>query len=151
MTSTRDDAKILIVDDEPSNVLLMERLLQAAGYHRLSTTTDSRRVLGLFREVAPDLVLLDLMMPHLDGLGVLAQLKAVIPAGAYVPVLVLTADATLEAKRKALAAGAHDFLTKPFEQFEVLLRIRNLLATRRLHLALEEQNRSLEEMVRQRT
>ena len=151
MTSTRDDAKILIVDDEPSNVLLMERLLQDAGYHRLSTTTDSRQALGLFREVAPDLVLLDLMMPHLDGLGVLAQLKAVIPAGAYVPVLVLTADATLEAKRKALAAGAHDFLTKPFEQFEVLLRIHNLLATRRLHLALEEQNRSLEEMVRQRT
>ncbi len=151
MTSTRDDAKILIVDDEPSNVLLMERLLQDAGYHRLSTTTDSRRALGLFRELAPDLVLLDLMMPHLDGLAVLAQLKGEIPADAYVPVLVLTADATLEAKRKALSAGAQDFLTKPFEQFEVLLRIRNLLATRRLHLALEEQNRSLEETVRQRT
>jgi signal transduction histidine kinase len=151
MTSTRDDAKILIVDDEPSNVLLMERLLQDAGYHRLSTTTDSRRALGLFRELAPDLVLLDLMMPHLDGLAVLAQLKSEIPVNAYVPVLILTADATLEAKRKALTAGAQDFLTKPFEQFEVLLRVRNLLATRRLHLALEEQNRSLEDTVRQRT
>src|SRR5882672_4745987 len=91
------------------------------------------------------------MMPHLDGVAVLAQLRAEIPQTAYVPVLVLTANATLDARRKALAAGAHDFLTKPFEAFEALLRIGNLLATRRLYLALEEQNRALEETVRQRT
>jgi signal transduction histidine kinase len=151
MTPALDDAKILIVDDEPSNVLLMQRLLQDAGYRNLSTTTDSRRVLEIFREFEPDLILLDLMMPHLDGLAVLSQLKGVIPDGVFLPVLVLTADATLEAKRKALAAGAQDFLTKPFEQFEVLLRIRNLLRTRAMHLALEEQNRSLEEIVKQRT
>jgi signal transduction histidine kinase len=146
-----EDARILIVDDEPANVLLMQRLLEAAGYRHLKTTTDSRQALGLYRELAPDLVVLDLMMPHLDGLTVLGLLKDEIPAGVYVPVLVLTADATLEAKRKALAAGASDFVTKPFERFEVLLRIRNLLDTRRAYLALEEQNRSLEETVKQRT
>jgi len=151
MTPTLDDARILVVDDEPSNVLLMERLLQGAGYRNLSTTTDPRRVLDLFREFGPDLILLDLMMPHLDGLAVLGQLSHEIPADVFLPVLVLTADATLEAKRKVLAAGAQDFLTKPFEQFEVLLRIRNLLRTRALHLALEAQNRTLEETVKQRT
>ena len=129
----------------------MERLLQDAGYQNLSTTTDSRRALDLFREFGPDLILLDLMMPHLDGLAVLGQLSHEIPEDVFLPVLVLTADATLEAKRKALAAGAQDFLTKPFEQFEVLLRIRNLLRTRAMHLALEGQNRTLEETIKQRT
>jgi two-component system NtrC family sensor kinase len=150
MTPSHAD-RILIVDDEPANVLLMERLLQNAGYRNLSTTTDSRRVLGLYRDIGPDLILLDLMMPHLDGLAVLTQLKREIPADVYLPILVLTADATPEAKRKALAAGAQDFLTKPFEQFEVLLRIRNLLDARRMHLALEAHSRALEETVRQRT
>ena len=143
--------RILIVDDEPVNVRLLERLLQSAGYREIATTTDPRRVLEIYRDFKPDLVLLDLMMPHLDGVAVLGQLKAEIPAEAYLPVIVLTADATAEAKRRALSAGARDFLTKPFEQFEMLLRIGNLLETRRLHVALAEHNRSLEETVRQRT
>ncbi|TMQ22153.1 MAG: hybrid sensor histidine kinase/response regulator [Candidatus Rokuibacteriota bacterium] len=143
--------RILIVDDEPVNVRLLERLLQSAGYGEIATTTDPRRVLAIYRDFKPDLVLLDLMMPHLDGVAVLGQLKAEIPAEAYLPVIVLTADATAEAKRRALSAGARDFLTKPFEQFEMLLRIGNLLETRRLHVALAEHNRSLEETVRQRT
>jgi CheY-like chemotaxis protein len=125
-------AKILIVDDEPANVRLLERLLQGAGYTQLEKTTDSRQVLALYQTFHPDLILLDLLMPHLDGVAVLGQVRSVIPSGEYVPVLVLTADATLDAKRRALAAGANDFLTKPFEQFEVVLRIRNLLDTRRL-------------------
>ncbi|HEY2991405.1 MAG TPA: response regulator [Methylomirabilota bacterium] len=144
-------ARILVVDDEPANVLLLQRLLGDAGYAAVTTTTDSRRVLELYRSTRPDLIVLDLMMPHLDGIAVLEQLRAEIPADTYVPVLVLTADATLEAKRRALASGARDFLTKPFEQFEALLRIKNLLETRQLHVALEQQNRSLEETVRQRT
>jgi signal transduction histidine kinase len=151
VTDSFAEARILVVDDEPSNVLLLEQLLEDAGYAHVTSTTDSRRVLDLYRSFAPDLVLLDLMMPHLDGLAVLGLLKAEIPADVYVPVLVLTADATLEAKRRALAAGARDFLTKPFEQFEVLLRIQNLLDVRRLYLALEAQNRALEDTVRQRT
>jgi signal transduction histidine kinase len=144
-------AKILIVDDEPANVRLLERLLQSAGYTELEQATDPRRVLTLYETFRPDLILLDLLMPHLDGIAVLAQLRSAIPEGVYVPVLVLTADATLEAKQRALAAGANDFLTKPFEQFEVVLRIRNLLDTRRLYLELERQNRLLEATVRERT
>jgi signal transduction histidine kinase len=145
------DAKILIVDDEPTNVLLLERILAAAGYHDVRSTTDARTVLGLYRSYEPDLILLDLLMPHLDGVAVLQQLQVEIPGDAYVPVLVLTADATAAAKLRALEAGAHDFLTKPFEQVEVLLRMRNLLNARRLHLALQAQNRSLEATVRDRT
>src|SRR5207247_1930979 len=144
-------ARILIVDDEPANVRLLERLLGAAGYRELASTTDPRRALDLYREFQPDLILLDLMMPHLDGLALLELFKTEIPGDAYVPILVLTADALLETRRKALDAGARDFLTKPFEQFEALLRIRNLLDTRRLYRQLEAQNRSLEETVRQRT
>ena len=144
-------AKILIVDDEPTNVRLLERLLQATGYRNLESTTDSRRVLELYQAFGPDLILLDLLMPHLDGIGVLGQLKAVIPADEYLPVLILTADVTMEAKHRALAAGAKDFVTKPFDQVETLLRIENLLHTRQLYLALEAQKRSLEETVRDRT
>jgi two-component system NtrC family sensor kinase len=144
-------ARILIVDDEPANVRLLERLLATAGYAHIEKTTDSRRVLDLYRSFQPDLVLLDLMMPHLDGVAVLEQLRGEIGLTAYVPILVLTADATLDAKRRALTAGARDFLTKPFEQFEALLRIQNLLETRRLHLDLEQHNRALEATVRERT
>jgi signal transduction histidine kinase len=144
-------ARILIVDDEPVNVKLLDRLLAHAGYRHLQGTTDPRRVLDLYRSFQPDLILLDLMMPDLDGLAVLEQLGAEIPATAYLPVLVLTADVTLEAKRRALAAGARDILTKPFESFEVLLRIQNLLDTRRLHLTLERHNRTLGDTVRERT
>ena len=143
--------RILIVDDEPANVLLLQRMLEDDGYRAITTTSDSRRALALYRDTRPDLVVLDLMMPHLDGFAVLEALSAEVPAGAFVPVLVLTADATLDARRRALAAGAHDFLTKPFERFEAVLRIRNLLRTRQLYIALEEHNRSLEDTVRQRT
>ena len=144
-------AKILIVDDEPTNVRLLERLLAVSGYRELEGVTDARQARERFGTFRPDLVLLDLMMPHLDGVAVLEQLRTDTPAEAYVPVLMLTADVTIEAKRRALAAGANDFLTKPFEQTEVVLRIGNLLATRRLYLTLAAQNESLEQMVRERT
>jgi len=147
----RAAAKILIVDDEPTNVRLLERLLKAANYGHLMSTTDAREAVGRYRAFGPDIVLLDLMMPHLDGVAVLGQLRAEMPPPGYLPILILTADVSLDAKSRALAAGASDFLTKPFEQIEVLLRIGNLLDTRRLYLALEAQNRSLEQTVRERT
>jgi len=146
-----DTAKILIVDDEPANVLLLERMLGGAGYHGVRSTTDGREVASMYEEFLPDLVLLDLRMPHRDGFAVLADLRARIPRGSYVPVLVLTADVTGEALRRALLGGAQDFLTKPFDAQEVLLRIRNLLETRFLHLAIQEQNRVLEQRVQERT
>ena len=143
------DARILIADDESANVRLLERLLNQAGYRNLRGTTDSRQVRALYEEFQPDLILLDLMMPHLDGVAVLEQLP--IAAGEYVPVLVLTADGTAQAKERALTAGAKDFLTKPFERTEVLLRIKNLLETRFAYRELERQNHSLEQIVAERT
>ncbi len=148
---SRRRAVILVVDDEEANVLLLTRLLEQAGYSGVLSTTDPRQVLPLYRAASPDLILLDLHMPHLDGFAVMEHLGPHIPAGSYLPVLILTADITPEAKRRALAAGAKDFLTKPFDSTEVLLRIRNLLETRRLHRQLQEHNRLLEEKVRERT
>jgi len=144
-------AKILIVDDEAPNVRLLERMLRHAGYANIRSLQDPRRTLALYDEFQPDLVLLDLHMPHVDGFALLAELGARLPPGGYVPVLVLTADATAAALRRALEAGASDFLTKPFDQQEALLRIGNLLHTRLLHVTLEDQNRMLEARVQERT
>jgi putative two-component system response regulator len=144
-------AKILIVDDEQPNVRLLERLLQNAGYTAVAGTTDAREVVSLYLDFQPDLLLLDLMMPHLDGFQTMEQLSLLIPQGTYFPILVLTADITAQAKQRALAAGAKDFLTKPFDHTEVLLRIRNLIETRLLHLRLQNQNQLLEGTVRERT
>jgi DNA-binding response OmpR family regulator len=137
------DARILIVDDERSMVCLLEELLGHAGYRQLRSTSDSREVLGLCAECQPDLILLDLRMPNLDGLQVLRGLKPW-RAEAYRPVLVLTADGSRESKRAALEAGASDFVTKPFEQIELLRRVRNLIEMRFLHKDLREQNEDLE-------
>ena len=138
------DAVVLVVDDNANNVLLLERLLKRIGIGRVIGITDPRETVGRYQAIEPDLILLDLHMPHLDGVAVLEQLAIVIPKGSFIPVLVLTADATLDAKQRALAAGAKDFVTKPFEQTEVLLRVKNLLATRTLHLTLQRHNAELE-------
>lgn len=143
--------RILIVDDQESNVNLLQRILQEAGYHNVQSTTDSRRAMSLVEEFAPDILLLDLSMPHVDGYMVLTELAGRARCGAYMPVLVLTADVTAAAKRKALALGASDFLAKPFDLTEVLLRIQNLLETKRLHQELAEANQGLEQRVRERT
>jgi signal transduction histidine kinase/DNA-binding response OmpR family regulator len=131
---------ILLVDDEPANLDLLEALLEGEGYGAagggcLVRTSDSREVLALADAHAPDLVLLDLHMPHRHGLDVLADLRAATPPGDYRPVLVLTADVTSEAKARALSLGARDFVTKPFDAVEVLLRVENLLEARVLHAA----------------
>lgn len=144
-------AKILIIDDELSNVRLLERILKRANCHHLISTTDSREALAYFQKHEPDLVLTDWMMPHLNGLAVLEQLRDHHGSDDYLPIVVLTADITSETKRKALAAGATDFLTKPFDQLEVLLRIGNLLQSRAAHLKIQEQNAILESHVRERT
>ena len=129
---------ILLVDDEPANLDLLEALLEGEGYGaagggRLVRTPDPRTVPSLVDAHAPDLVLLDLHMPHRHGLDVLADLRAATPADDYRPVLVLTADVTSDAKARALQLGARDFVTKPFDAGEVLLRVENLLDARVLH------------------
>jgi signal transduction histidine kinase len=146
-----DRARLLVVDDEQANVRLLERMLARAGYTDVASTTDPTQVLPLFERFDPDLVLLDLGMPQLDGYQVMAQLRQAVPEGSYLPILVLTAETSAEARQQALSAGAKDFLLKPFDLTEVLLRIANLLETRRLHVELQRRNRLLEQRVQERT
>jgi putative two-component system response regulator len=143
--------RILAVDDEESNLLLLRRILERDGYTRLTVTTDPSRLPGLFVECQPDLVLLDLHMPGMDGFEVMDRLAPLTADGNDVPFLVLTADATDETMRRALAMGARDFLTKPLDRIELLLRVRNLLHAKNLQDRLREQNSNLEEKVIERT
>lgn len=126
-------SRILIVDDQPANLRLLEDLLAREGFVNVVSTTDPEQMLDLFIAFDPDLVLLDLMMPGLDGYAVLEQLARQRAADDFRPVLVLTADATTDAKRRALSLGAKDFLTKPFDAIEAMLRVWNLLETRLLY------------------
>ena len=135
--------RILIVDDEAINIQVLERIFEP-DFAQLATTSDPRNALDLFRSFAPDVVLLDLRMPHLDGLEVLAMLTGEIPPDVYLPIVVLTSDASSEAKRRALSGGAKDFITKPLSASEVRLRVQNLLETRFLHLELKGYNQMLE-------
>jgi signal transduction histidine kinase len=151
VTADLKSMRILVVDDEPLNVALLQGLLDDEGFVSVLGTTDSRRALPLYCEFRPDLVLLDLMMPHIDGFAILQQLAAVRSADEFVPVMVLTADVTESAKKRALAAGATDFLIKPFDRTEAVLRITNLLRTRSVHAALAAQNEILEQKVLDRT
>ena len=137
------NTKILIVDDAEANLKLLEDLLTREGFHQIISTTDSTRALDLFIAFQPDLILLDLMMPELDGYAVLEILSRHIPKDEYLPVLVLTVDATIVAKRKALALGAKDFLTKPFDTIEAMLRVWNLLETRILYRQLKALNKEI--------
>jgi putative two-component system response regulator len=139
-------ARILIVDDQPANVALLERVLLQGGYKNISKTTDPRQVLEFFTAYNPDLILMDLMMPHVDGFSLMKQLRSRIPDGQYLPILVLTADVTANAKRNALALGAKDFLAKPFDVSEVILRVNNLVETRCLYSQLQQRVSMLEEL-----
>jgi putative two-component system response regulator len=145
------EARILVVDDQQTNVELLRALLRREGYTHVVGITDSREAMARYRELQPDLILLDLMMPHLDGFEVMARLRPMIADDEYVPILVLTADVTLSTRQRALALGANDFLVKPSDATEVALRIRNLLTTRLLHRALRRHNDRLEAAVQERT
>lgn len=147
----RRACKILIIDDEETNVRLLERVLTRAGFENFISTTDSCEALALFGDFEPDLVLTDWLMPGVDGCAVIEQLRALTATDDYLPIVVLTADITPQTKKRALTAGATDFLTKPFDQIEILLRIQNLLQARLSHLIIRTQNAQLEESVRQRT
>lgn len=145
------DARILIVDDEPANVRLLARMLHAASYTHVFTTTSPYESLTLFALHPPDIILLDLHMPELDGIGLMTRVYDLAEPGEFLPVLVLTGDMSPSVRQQALGAGAMDFVTKPFEVGEVLLRIRNLLHTRFLHRELRQRNEQLEVRVRERT
>lgn len=145
------DSTILIVDDEDSNIEMLTRVLRRAGYAHVHATADSRQAEELFRKLRPDIVLLDLRMPYLGGFEVLERLAPLLPVDGFVPILVISADFSPESKQRALSMGAKDFLSKPFDSTEVLLRIRNLLEARHVALAVLEQNQALEQRVRERS
>jgi PleD family two-component response regulator len=145
------NGKILVVDDEPMNIDLLKLILNDAGFANLSMLTDSRRAVSMFSNVDPDLVLLDLHMPHQDGYEVLQALHYLVPSDSFVPIIVLTADVTVNARRRALAAGATDFLSKPYDTVEMVLRVENALRLRFLHRDLQNEKATLERRVRDRT
>ena len=141
--------KILIIDDERMSVTLLEHLLRTNGYSRVEGVSDSREALDVCATFNPDLILLDLIMPNVDGYTLLEKLGAAGDSEAFLPIIVLTADTAEEARERALKAGATDFLVKPVSRTEALLRIRNLLEIRRLHSILENQRAALQEAVRE--
>ncbi len=147
------NAKILIVDDIPSNVLMLENILANAGYTDVQTTTDPLIVRALHERERFDLILLDIRMPKLDGFGVMRQLKELqTPEDEdYLPILVLTAQGDAQTRSRALRAGAKDFVTKPIEMEEVLSRASNMLEVRLLYNQKWQQTEILEQKVRDRT
>ena len=132
-TETLFARRILVIDDEDANLLLLQTILEREGYTNLRFLSDPLAAVETLIEFDPHLILLDLMMPGLDGYQLLDAFRRQTPPHQYRPVLVLTADTTIEARRRALALGAKDFLSKPFDVIEIGLRIANLLETQVLY------------------
>jgi putative two-component system response regulator len=135
--------RILIVDDDADNVALLEAFLSEED-SSIRTVTESSHVEKVFEEFEPDIMLLDLHMPKPDGLEILRNLSSIRASLGFLPVIVLTGDTGRIARNSALLLGADDFLTKPLDRQEVVLRVRNLLRTRRLWVELADANRALE-------
>jgi CheY-like chemotaxis protein len=143
--------RILVVDDESVNVRLLERVLAGAWTVEIVGITDPRQACERFDALRPDLVLLDLHMPHVDGWALLEALRRRTDADDPIPIIVVTADVSPEARRRSLELGATDILTKPFENMEILLRIRNVMRTRALHLRVRDHAAHLDRVVGERT
>lgn len=131
-SATLLEARILLVDDEPANLALLAAVLRREGYGNIEAVSDPREAISCHLAFKSDLVVLDLMMPGVDGYALLDALHRLTPETELLPILVLTADSTIEAKRRALALGARDVMTKPFDVYELALRVANLLQMRRL-------------------
>lgn len=143
--------RLLIADDVPANITLLTRILQRAGYLDIETTTEGAAIPDIVATESPDILLLDLHMPGMDGTDIIRLLRGRSDAGPPLPIIVLTGDASVEARHACLEAGASDFVGKPYDMHEVALRVRNQLETRRLQLELARENRTLEDRVRERT
>jgi putative two-component system response regulator len=144
------NGRVLIVDDEPANVELLESMLAGHPDLEVKSVTDSRLAERAFMDFEPDLVLLDIHMPEPDGLEILNRLRSARTSLGYLPVVVMSADDSRLARNSALGLGADEFLTKPFDHAEVLLRVRNLLHTRQLYVELASAKEALEEGQRRR-
>jgi cyclic di-GMP phosphodiesterase len=143
-------ATIMVVDDEPANVKLLDRTLRTFGYRNLLSTTDPRTVRDLYQQHEFDLIILDLNMPYMDGFEVMRQLQA-LARDDLAPILILTAQHDQEHRVRALRGGAHDYVTKPFAVDELLARVRNLLQVQLFNKSMRGRNQWLEERVRERT
>ena len=139
-------ARVLIVDDQEMHVRLLRTILTMEGFSNVMTTTDPREAAPAFARFRPDIVLLDLMMFPIDGFTVMRQIKDLVDDDDEVPIVFLTADVNPEHRHRALAQGAKDFLSKPYDHDEVVLRIRNLLETRFLTLRLREMADGVKEL-----
>jgi len=148
--ATHENARILIIDDEEGNIRVLDRVLKKGGFKNIRSVTDSRNAIGTYAEFNPDILILDLKMPHVDGFEIMDQLKSLQPDD-YLSILVLTAQRDHATRIRALDSGAKDFLDKPFELTETLTRIRNMVDVRLLHNRIKIQNQNLEKMVRERT
>lgn len=143
-------SRILVVDDNFANLELVKTMLEHSGYQNVACTADPENVLILVENLDPDLIILDLHMPRKGGLEVLTEIRETVK-DEYLPVLVFTADGYAETRIKALAAGASDFLQKPGDFSEILLRVGNFLEMRALHCRFRDQSRLLEALVEERT
>lgn len=146
----RTAAHILVIDDEDANLRLMRSMLRHAGYRNVTTLTDARLLEHHLAATPPDAVILDLHMPHRDGFAVIEALQPFVVAE-HLPILVVSGDGSSAARHRALALGARDYLTKPFDLTELTLRVRNQLETRLLYQDVRKQNRALLEAVHGRT
>lgn len=137
--------KILIIDDEEAHVRVLEWALKQAKFLNYQSVTDSTLAKDRFSQFRPDIVLLDLNMPQFDGFDVMEQFKQLLGPDDFVPVLMMTADTSAETRRRALSIGIHDFLNKPLDYTEVMLRIKNLLQTRYMFRQMQEMRAQLAE------
>lgn len=151
MISSGGEARVLVVDDLEANTRLLAAMLDRAGYRNVTARHDPAVALAEVRADPPDLILLDIHMPGIDGIEFLGEVRSTLPDDAFLPIVIVTADVNPDVRRRALEAGATDFLTKPFDASEVILRVRNLLRTRSMHLDLLARADALAEDVVLRT
>ncbi len=144
------NAKILIVDDNVLNVQILKKILSEAGHINIALTTDPGKAFSIYQEIRPDLVLLDFHMPGLNGIEVMRRFCSLDPDG-YLPILMLSAEEDAQLRMEALKSGAKDFLKKPYDRLEVLLRSRNIIEVRLLYTQLRVKNQTLEDSVCERT
>ncbi|HUF64572.1 MAG TPA: HD domain-containing phosphohydrolase [Gemmatimonadaceae bacterium] len=142
------NARVLVADDEPSNARLLSRILERAGFRHVRATSDARTVLPLYRDMQPDVVLLDLHMPHVDGFGLLVAFRHEVPEGELLPVLVITGDPSADARAQAHRLGARDYIVKPFDAADIVMRVERLLELRAVYRQLRTRNEALEREVR---
>lgn len=147
----RRESQVLIIDDEPSNIVLLRRILGRSGLGSISSESDPTKAVDLILSLAPDLLIIDLHMPGMDGFEILSAVKKSVPADCFPSVLVISGDNCPATRNRALSVGAMDFISKPFDSDDVRLRVANLLATSEAHRALKEENVVLASSYRDQT